>query len=206
MSKRTITLIRHGKVDGPAALYGHTDIPSTADGLQELHNNILQLHQRNPISHIVCSPLIRCAQPAREFSLAQQLPLQIVDELKEMHFGHWDGIPFDQFGAEHWLTLNQFWETPATAHAPNGETLQLFAERVVRSWEYIQGNITAQHQLVICHGGVIRIIIAHLLNLDWRNARLFRQLTINYASHTQIEIANHQNALPMVNHIGLNGF
>lgn len=204
MSNRIITLIRHGKVDGPAALYGHTNIASSVEGLRELHTNIQQLHQLNPISHIVCSPLMRCAQPAQEFSLAQQLPLQVIDELKEMHFGCWDGIPFDQFGDEHWLTLNQFWETPATAHAPDGETLEQFAGRVIRSWKQIYTNITAEHQLVICHGGVIRIIIAHLLNLDWRNARLFRQLNINYASHTRIDIATQQNALPIIQYIGLN--
>lgn len=204
MSGRVITLIRHGKVDGPAALYGHTNIASSAEGLRELHTNIQQLHQLNPISHIVCSPLIRCAMPAQEFSSANNLPLQIIDELKEMHFGCWDGIPFDQFGDEHWLTLNQFWETPATAHAPDGETLQHFAERVIGSWKKIHTNITAEHQLVICHGGVIRIIIAHLLNLDWRNARLFRQLNIDYASHTRIEIATQQNALPVIKYIGLN--
>lgn len=196
--------MRHGKVDGPAALYGHTNIGCSADGLRELHNNITSLHQLNPISHIVSSPLIRCAIPAQEFSATQQLPLQIIDELKEMHFGCWDGIPFDQFGAEQWLTLNQFWETPTTAHAPDGETLEQFARRIIRSWEQIHTNITAEHQLVICHGGVIRIIIAHLLNLDWRNARLFRQLNIDYASNTRIEIATHQNALPVIKYIGLN--
>lgn len=206
MNSRLITLIRHGKVDGPAALYGHTDIACSAEGLRELHNNIQQLHQLHPVSHIVCSPLMRCANPAREFSQAQQLPLQIIDDLQEMHFGCWDGIPFDQFGDEHWLTLHQFWETPATAHAPDGETLQLFAERVIHSWQQVADNSAAAHQLVICHGGVIRIIIAHLLNLDWRNASLFRQLTIDYASHTRIEIATHQNALPIVKYIGLNRF
>lgn len=206
MSNRIITLIRHGKVDGPAALYGHTDIACSDEGVRELQHNIHQLHQRNPVTHIVCSPLVRCAKPAQEFSLAQQLPLQIIDELKEMHFGGWDGIPFDQFGDEHWLTLNQFWETPATAHAPDGETLQLFAERIIRSWKQIRENSSAAHQLVICHGGVIRIIIAHLLNLDWRNASLFRQLNIDYASHTRIEIAPHHNALPIVKYIGLNHF
>lgn len=206
MSNRLITLIRHGKVDGPAALYGHTDIASSIEGLHELHTNINQLHQLHPVSHILCSPLVRCAKPAQAFSIAQQLPLEVIEGLKEMHFGYWDGIPFDQFGDEHWLTLNQFWETPASAHAPDGESLQGFAGRVISSWQKIQGNINAKHQLVVCHGGVIRIIIAHLLNLDWRNASLFRQLNIDYASHTRIEIASHQDALPVVKYIGLNGF
>lgn len=204
MGNRIITLIRHGKVDGPAALYGHTNIASSVEGLGELHNNIQKLHQLNPISHIVCSPLMRCALPAQEFSSSHNLPLQIIDDLKEMHFGCWDGIPFEQLSNEHWLTLNQFWDTPATAHAPDGEALEQFAARVIRSWKQIHTNITAEHQLVICHGGVIRIIIAHLLDLDWRNPRLFRQLNIDYASHTRIEIATPQNAVPVIKYIGLN--
>ncbi len=203
MSKRIITLIRHGKVDGPAALYGHTDIASSSEGLHELQHNIQALHQLNPVSHIVCSPLIRCAHPAQTFSLAQQMPLQILNDLKEMNFGHWDGIPFEYFTEQNWQAISRFWETPATAHAPNGETLQQFAERVIHSWQLIQNNTSAHHQLVICHGGVIRIIIAHLLNLDWRNASLFRQLNIDYASQTRVEIANHPDALPMISYIGI---
>lgn len=203
MNKRIITLIRHGKVDGPAALYGHTDITSSIEGLREVQQNIETLHRLNTISHIVCSPLLRCTQPAQTFSLTQQLPVQIIHELKEMNFGRWDGIPFEQFTDEHWQSLNQFWETPAIAHVPGGETLQLFAERIIRSWKIIESNIAAQHQLVICHGGVIRIIIAHLLNLDWRNPGLFRQLHIDYASHTGIEIANHSNAVPIITCIGV---
>lgn len=202
MSKRIITLIRHGAVDGPAALYGHTDIACSTQGLKELDHNIHALHQLTPVSHIVCSPLIRCAHPAKAFALAQQLPLQIIDELKEMNFGHWDGIPFDYFTEQHWQAISQFWETPATAHAPNGETLQDFAERVIRGWQKIHSETSSAHQLVICHGGVIRIIIAHILNLDWRNASLFRQLNIAYASQTRIEIADHPAALPSISYIG----
>jgi alpha-ribazole phosphatase len=205
VSNRIITLIRHGKVDGPTALYGHTDIPSSVDGIRELQNNIGHIHSKNPISHIVSSPLIRCAVPAREFSHTNHLPLHIADGLKEMHFGHWDGIPFEQFSDEYWQSLNRFWDTPASAHAPDGESLKEFAERVIHSWKNLEEK-SAQHQLVICHGGVIRIIIAHLLNLDWTNASLFRQLHIDYASHTQIEIAIHQNALPIVKYIGQNNF
>ncbi len=204
MNKRIITLVRHGKVDGPAALYGNTDIGLSNDGLNELQTVIHHVHRLNPITHILSSPLIRCAQPAREFSRISQLPLQILDNLKEMHFGEWDGVPFNEFNEGHWQALNQFWETPSTAHAPHGEPLQLFAGRVIHSWQQIQGNNSAGHQLVICHGGVIRIIIAHLLNLDWTNASLFRQLTIDYASNTRIEIANDGYALPIIRHIGEN--
>ena len=201
--KRIITLVRHGKIDGPAALYGHTDVPLSAQGYQDLRGTIARIHHRLAITNIVSSPLIRCAQLAQEFSDEMNLPLHIIDDLKEMHFGTWDGEPFDNFSEAQWRELDQFWQTPNTAQPPGGEALPLFAQRVVNAWRLIQ-QAQQPHQLVICHGGVIRIIIAHLLHLDWTNPALFRQLTIDYASNTCVEILDHENALPTIRHIGEN--
>lgn len=201
MSNRIITLLRHGSVDGPAALYGQTDIGLNADGQRAAQHAIRHLHQLAPITHVVSSPLMRCLSSAREFSQLSQLPLRIIDGLKEMHFGSWDGVAFDEFTDAQWQLLNKFWETPASAHAPQGESLKDFAARVINAWQDIEASTSAAHQLVLCHGGVIRIIIAHLLKLDWCNASLFRQLTIDYASNTRIEIVN-SDALPIIKHIG----
>jgi alpha-ribazole phosphatase len=203
VSNSIITLIRHGKVDGPAALYGHTDIAMSEAGAAELLCNIRHIHQQNPITHLVNSPLIRCAIPAQEFARHYELPLAIVDDLKEMHFGEWDGIPFEQFDEKRWQLLTHFWELPSKAHAPDGESLQAFAERIIACWKKIAANNHAAHQLVICHGGVIRIVIAYLLDLDWRNASLFRQLNIDYASHTRIELPIYENASPVIKYIGM---
>lgn len=197
MSDRKITLVRHGKVDGKAALYGHTDIELSAQGKQDLHNTLQRVHQDSAIDRIVSSPLIRCAAPATEFSLQQQIPLQIEPELMEMHFGNWDGIPFDELGDE-WINLENFWQSPHSAQPPDGESLNDFAQRIISAWELLLNNDGYQHQLLLCHGGVIRIIIAHLLQLDWRNPALFRQLQIDYASYTRIEIGNYPNALPVI--------
>ena len=202
MTSRIITLIRHGKVDGPAALYGHTDIAMSRLGADELQGNLQRIHQLHPVSQIISSPLIRCALPAQTFAKMHQLPLQIIDGLKEMHFGEWDGIPFEQFNEQQWQSLGQFWDSPANAQAPGGELLQAFAERIRMCWQAIIEKTDAQHQLVICHGGVIRILIALVLNLDWRNPALFKQLQIDHASQTRIEIASHPAALPVVKCIG----
>lgn len=200
--KRFITLLRHGSVDGPAALYGHTDVHLSHEGEKQLRNAIPKIHARNPITRIISSPLIRCATLANEFSEFLAVPLEISDDIKEMNFGEWDGISFNDFSEEQWGALATFWETPEKAQPPQGESLQLFAARVIHSWREIQNNHSAQHQLVVCHSGVIRIIIAHLLKLDWENPALFRQLSIDYGSNTLIEIPDHAEALPVIRHIG----
>lgn len=202
MSNRLITLIRHGKVDGPAALYGRTDIALSDTGRTDLQRALKAIHQQTAIDQIVSSPLQRCASVAQEFSTQYELPLLIEPDLQEMNFGRWDGIAFDALGDE-WDKLARFWDSPTTAQAPEGEALQDFAARVISAWQQLICSSTAAHQVIVCHGGVIRIIIAHILKLDVGTPSLFQQLQIDYASQSRISIGNYDQAQPVINHIGL---
>ena len=201
MTSTTITLIRHGKVAGPAALYGRTDIALSTTGHSDLTRTLNNLHTQNPISQIISSPRIRCLQVAQEFSTDHKIPLTIEDNLQEMDFGIWDGIPFDELGDE-WKNIEAFWESPHSMQPPEGESLTEFAARVIACWESFIGNIKPGHHAIICHGGVIRILIAYILQLDWRNAALFKQLQIDYASCTRVEIGGYGGAVPVIRWIG----
>jgi len=43
--------------------------------------------------------------------------------------------------------------------------------------------------LVVAHGGVIRMIIAHILQLDWKKSSWHQQLQIGNASLTRISLS-----------------
>lgn len=204
MTATLITLVRHGKVAGPAALYGKTDIPLSAAGHDDLTRALNQLHRQNPISQLISSPKIRCLQVAQEFSAQHQIPLQTENNLQEMDFGVWDGIPFDELG-DQWNKIEAFWHSPDSMQPPQGESLSDFAARVIAPWQSLMSTNTTNtlgHKVIICHGGVIRILLAHILQLDWRNAALFKQLQIDYASCTRIEIGNYESAVPIIKWIG----
>ncbi|HSC67632.1 MAG TPA: histidine phosphatase family protein [Cellvibrio sp.] len=197
MNTKIISLVRHGKVDGPAALYGRTDIALSTQGYRDLRRTLNSLHAHTPVAQLISSPRLRCLQVAQEFAALHQTSLQIEENLREMDFGIWDGIAFDALGDE-WKNIEAFWESPHSMHAPEGEALTDFAARVTASWDLLTSNTTAGHTIIVCHGGVIRIIIAHLLQIDWRTPALFKQLQIDYASHTRIEISSYENALPLI--------
>jgi len=201
VSNRIITLIRHGKVNGPAALYGATDIPLSATGHSDLTSTLQHLHSHSPINHLISSPRIRCLQVAQAFSAQNKIPLHVDDNFQEMDFGIWDGVPFDELGDE-WNNIEAFWHSPHSMHPPQGESLTDFAARVISSWESLMNNPKPGHNAIICHGGVIRILIAHILQLDWRNPALFKQLQIDYASCTRIEIGDYDKTLPVIKWIG----
>lgn len=196
-----ITLVRHGKVAGPAALYGRTDISLSAAGHSDLTHTLSNLHAHTPIHQLISSPKIRCLHVAQEFSAQHKIPLRTDAKLQEMDFGLWDGIPFDELGDE-WKNIEAFWHSPHSLQPPQGESLSDFAARVIGSWELLINNIKPGHHTIICHGGVIRILIAHLLQLDWRNPALFKQLHIDYASCTRIEIGDYEKSLPVIRWIG----
>ena len=200
-SATLITLVRHGKVAGPAALYGKTDIPLSAAGHSDLTRTLNYLHAQNPITQVISSPKIRCLQVAQEFSTQHKIPLQTEENLQEMDFGIWDGVPFGELGDE-WKHIEAFWHSPDSMQPPQGESLTEFAARVIASWNLLVRDNTPDHKVIVCHGGVIRILIAHILQLDWRNAALFKQLQIDYASCTRIEIGRYEGAVPVVKWIG----
>ena len=197
----TFTLLRHGPVAGSPALYGHTDVSLSEQGHIAMCSAIDVIHSHLQIDHIVSSPLVRCSRAAQLFAQQNNVPIAIVSDLKEMNFGDWDGIPFDQL-ADEWKNLEAFWQSPSTIQPPNGELLEAFATRIIRAWETLLASSKPQHYLVACHGGAIRIIVAHLLNIDWRNANLFTQLHISYNSSTRIEIGDFENSAPIIKWIG----
>lgn len=196
MRVANIYLIRHGKVSGEAALYGHTDVNVASSIDQEIVKAFSQLSI--PIDCIFTSPLQRCSHLAQQFAASFDVPLTSIEGLKEMNFGLYDGIAFDQLHQDSaiWQQLEMFWQNPVQHPLPKSELLTGFAFRVQKAWKEIvelcSDNDRQKNILVICHGGVIRMILAYLLNIDFRNAQWYTQLSIANGSLTSIEIKREQ--------------
>jgi alpha-ribazole phosphatase len=196
-----IDLLRHGSIDGPAALYGKTDVCLSEEGLKQMHSQVRNLCDPYP-DNIISSPLRRCKEFADELALDHQLPLHIEDGFRECDFGEWDGIKFDNT-SQQWPLMTSFWQDPSHNTPPQGESLKAFHQRVVAAWDKLIEQFSQDYSLVICHGGVIRQILAHILPIDWQDGSLYSQLNIGYASLTRITVPNFAGAKPLVNFVGL---
>ncbi|MCF2949867.1 alpha-ribazole phosphatase family protein [Paraglaciecola aquimarina] len=203
MSEQTqitqIDLLRHGSIDGPPALYGRTDVCLSEQGLKQMFRQVRQLAFPD---NIISSPLRRCKEFAQEMARDHQLPLHLEDDLRECDFGAWDGIKFDDT-SQQWPLMTSFWQDPSHNTPPKGESLQDFHQRVVNAWNKLTKQFSQEYSLVVCHGGVIRQILAHLLPVDWQDGDWYSQLNIGYASLTRITIADFAGAKPSVNFVGL---
>lgn len=109
-----------------------------------------------------------------------------------------------------WQKMEAFFNEPAKNDLPNAESLASFQQRVVNTWKifveqqmrlvvesslkqnaeavHISSDINSARIALISHGGVIRIILAHILQLDWQSPALYQKLTIANASLSRIRI------------------
>ena len=195
----TIDLLRHGTVAGDAGLYGHTDIPVTESGQLQMQQSVnidLQYQQ------VISSPLQRCLRFAKDYSRRQALSLKVEPLLQEMNFGVWDGQTFDQLQSC-WADLEKFWQSPAANTPPNGESLLAFHERVAQIWPVLLQQCRGTQSLVVTHAGVIRMILAQLLCVDWQSADYYQRLRIDYGSITRIQVLYTDDGIyPQIRFIG----
>ena len=199
MKTLNIYLLRHGKVNAAPGLHGQADLQ--VDEAEQ--RKIAQAWQQTgrEVEGIISSPLSRCHDLAEILAEQQLLPLSVEPQFQELDFGDFDGIPFDML-SEHWNKLDAFWKAPAQYTLPNAESLDDFSHRVTCAWSQIINDIN-DNLLIVTHGGVIRMIRAHVLGVDWRNPRWYSTLTIGNASVTHITITIDDQIYASVRSIGV---
>jgi alpha-ribazole phosphatase/probable phosphoglycerate mutase len=178
----TIDLLRHGALEGGECYRGSLDDPLSEHGWEQMRSAIGEYHAWDVI---ISSPLRRCADFSRELSELHGLPLEIAPELREMSFGAWEGHTSAAIGAITPQTLHRFWNDPMHHPPPGGESLQDFANRVVRAWEVVLTRHLGRHLLIVTHGGVIRIVLCHVLEMPLK--RLWR-LEVPYATVSRVRL------------------
>lgn len=163
----TLDLIRHGEPVGGRKYRGQIDDPLSEKGWAQMRKAVGNFRQWQ---HIISSPLIRCHAFAR--SLAQQhgIPLSLEPRLKEVGFGAWEGMTAAQISVNDADLLFNFKRDPQNYRPPSAETIGDFYQRVSLAWDELIALHDGQHVLIVCHAGVIRMILAHVLGMPPANA------------------------------------
>ena len=89
---KKVYLIRHGLPDFPGGkgmCIGMTDIPMGEKGFRQAAEMAQKLP---PVTAVFSSPLTRAVQTAQAIGL----PVAILDDLREMYAGEWDGLTFEE--------------------------------------------------------------------------------------------------------------
>ena len=158
----TIDLMRHGEVEGGSRFRGSTDDPLTALGWQQMQQT---LEAASEWTSVISSPLQRCKKFASHWAETNSLPLSVDKGFQEMHFGDWEGKTAEDIMATAPDALTKFWQDPEQFAPNNAERLSEFKQRVLAAWKSHIEQQQGQHLLLISHGGPIRSILAHVLDM-----------------------------------------
>ncbi|EOX3446603.1 histidine phosphatase family protein [Vibrio cholerae] len=192
-----IWLLRHGKTQGPAALNGITDVAVEPSVQQAIASQLSTL----PFTRVISSPLRRCADLARLLQSARpHVMLDFDPQLQELNFGELDGQSFADLETQ-WPILDAFWQDPAKNTLPQAEPLAMAYQRVSQAWQQWLPKLESD-TLIICHAGTIRLILAHVLGVDWRNPHRHTRLTIPHQSVTELVLYPGEPPIVSVTSIG----
>lgn len=176
-----VDIIRHGEPEGGRVFRGHTDHHLTELGIEQFNQRIQRLGHN--WQQVISSPLTRCKQSAELLATAQNIPLHIEPNLAEIHFGEWENQCVDAVMAEE--NISQLWQDPMNFCAPQGEPTAALQKRTLLAWNDLLKAHQGQRVLVVTHGGVIRMLAQHLLELT---PSAMNKLSLPYAAVMSFKI------------------
>ena len=173
---RRLLLARHGQSVSNAIrrFQGAQDVALSPLGLRQAEA-LGQAVSRRAIAHVYASPLERARHTAEIARAGLDLPLTVVDDLRELSLGEWEGCTVEEIRSQPGDPYARWVRDPVQCRPPGGEPLADVQARVLRAVE----GITAAHPngddvLIVAHGGVISALLAHWFGLPlssiWRIA------------------------------------
>lgn len=195
-----VDLLRHGEHVLGEAICGVTDpelsdkgwgqLIAQIDGLmgrdqqhRAKHNHQHNQHRRWDIC--VSSPRNRCATFAKHISQKLNIKFDLNDALCEINFGQWEGLTAVQIETDYPGQWQQWLDNPSLAAPHGGETYGMFQQRIQQAWLQLIEDYRGKRILLLSHSGVMRVILATVLNLDITG--LFRWY-VPHACHSQVSV------------------
>jgi len=158
----TLDLLRHGETELGGGFRGSLDDQLTPSGWQQMREATKEWGDWDAI---ISSPLRRCADFAFELARECHLPLVLEDDLRELHFGEWEGRHAAELMDICAEDLGRFWASPYGFTPPGGERMELFDQRVTNLIDALYQRRAGERLLLVTHGGVMRLLAARARGL-----------------------------------------
>jgi len=163
-----LLLVRHATSEGRGRFAGHWDASLSKSGRQELEW-LGEKCLRHPVRAIYSSDLRRARETAEAVARQFGLPVDLRPDLREIHFGEWEGLEWKQIAQRHPRLAARWMDRFPFQSIPGGEPFRQFQRRVAAAvGEIVEAN-RGQCALIVTHAGVIRLALGKALGLPARN-------------------------------------
>ncbi|MCV2367720.1 histidine phosphatase family protein [Roseateles oligotrophus] len=171
-SSTQILAIRHGETDWNCLgrYQGQTDIPLNEQGLVQAKLTAQALASV-PLDAIYTSDLARALQTAHLIAELKQMPLHIEPDLREQHFGVFQGLTSAEI-LQRWPEEHARWHRREAGFGPEGgESRSVFNARCMAAIERLALRHRGQAIALVCHGGLLDCLYRAAAGLGLESAR-----------------------------------
>ncbi len=165
--------IRHAPVPtGRNIVYGQMDLDADCSDIAAFKGLARELPKGAVLVTSDLKRTIQTADTIRKSGL--ELPPPIVEpDLREQHFGDWQGMTHEAFAAQRNATPHRHWSVPAFIQPPNGENFVNLIGRVTPTINRLSEEYAGRDIIAVTHGGTIRAALSLALRLDPETALAF---------------------------------
>ena len=191
----SIYFVRHGQTDFPTdRIYCDTSEDPRLNFQGSLQAKSATIFFKGmTIDALYASPTARTMATAKAITEVVDISIQCMEVLKERDFGRWNGMFFNQIETQFPEKQDKVGYTPA-----GGETIIDLQARVFNAIRGIIEDHQSQRVIIVSHVGPIRLWLAGAIEIPLAQ---YRQLTVDYASVSQVDYGQQYNNLRFFNRI-----
>jgi probable phosphoglycerate mutase len=156
-----LVCVRHGRTawNRDRRFQGHTDIPLDDAGRAQARALAVHLAaERYDVA--VSSDLSRALETAQAIGTACGVPVEEEPALREMRFGAWEGLTWDEIVARTPDLAYEYEKTPKAYAPPNGESFEELCARVAPVLAHLEERTARDGRaLLVSHAGVMHAIL-----------------------------------------------
>lgn len=186
-----VHLIRHGEVeDAYHNVFGgcRIDMGLSALGARQA-GALAQATAAWPLDAVYASPMRRVRETMQPLLDRRSLTPTIMEGLREMDFGDWTGHRWTEVHEKFGISAYDWLEILEGPGIPNGESAAVVRARAAPCLNQILQAHPHQSVAIVCHGGIIRVLLSLLLEMPLSKMAHFN---IDYAGITSVEIQPHK--------------
>jgi len=196
-SPTRLYLLRHGEVESRyhRVFGGKIDMELSPLGHQQV-KALADYFRRHPPHVMYASPMKRVQQTLEPLAKWTGLTPIILPGLREVDFGAWTGLSWEQVYERFKVSAFDWLKELEAGSISGAESTADFRKRVDESLKQILLQAAHKEVAVVAHGGVIRMLLAIILDLPFAKMSIF---DIEYASITKVKLVPHKSEIELLN-------
>ena len=190
-------LIRHAEVEPrfQRVFGGRIDMGLSEQGCRQAES-LAAYFRGHALDAFYSSPMQRARQTLQPFLQTTAPQPVFLEELREVDFGDWTGLSWEEVNDKLQMDPFAWLEYLDRAAIPNAERTPAWRTRIETCLNQILSQNPGQSVAIICHGGVIRMMLSILLKIALVQTAAF---AVEYASLTRVDYRPERVSLQLLN-------